>query len=118
MNITDNPSSRPPISPKSNSMNLKKQLKYYLERDEITASQLARKANVPKQSLSGWLAGSNPRDVKQVKRVADALNITLDNLLFGEGPEPQSQKAIDLGSLVGDEWFSGIFEMKIRRVKR
>ncbi len=107
-----------PIPPNSISMNLKKQLKYYLDRNDLTASQLARKASVPKQSLSGWLAGSNPRDVKQVKRVADVLNTTLDNLLFGEGPEAQTQKAVDLGALVGDEWFSGVFEMKIRRVKK
>lgn len=118
MNNQDNPSSRPTLPPKSISMNLKKQLKYYLERNDFTASQLARKANVPKQSLSGWLAGSNPRDVKQVKRVADVLNTTLDNLLFGEGPEQQAQKGVDLAALVGDEWFSGIFEMKIRRVKK
>jgi transcriptional regulator with XRE-family HTH domain len=118
MNIQDKSSSRPSIPPKSNSMNLKKQLKYYLEKNEFTASQLARKSGVPKQSLSGWLAGSNPRDVKQVKRVADTLNTSLDNLLFGEGPEPNTQKAVDLGALVGDEWFSGVFEMKIRRVRK
>ena len=118
MSIPDNPSSRPPLPPKLISMNIKKQLKYYLDRNDLTASQLARKANVPKQSLSGWLAGSNPRDVKQVKRVADVLNTTLDNLLFGEGSEAQVQKPVDLGALVGDEWFSGVFEMKIRRVKK
>jgi len=99
-------------------MNLKKQLKFYIEKQDITAAQLARKANVPKQSLSGWLAGSNPRDVKQVKRVADALNTSLDNLLFGEGVDAQSQKPVDLGALIGDDWFSGVFEMKIRRVRK
>lgn len=116
--MSDNHSRPGVLPPNSCPMTLKKQLKYYLERNDLTASQLARKANVPKQSLSGWLAGSNPRDVKQVKRVADALNTSLDNLLFGEGSDSKNLKGNDLSTLLGDEWFSGIFEMKIRRVKR
>ncbi len=106
------------LAPKPSSMTLKKQLKFYLERNDIVAAQLARKANVPKQSLSGWLAGSNPRDVKQVKRVADALGISLDNLLFGDGQDGDVVKGGDLSALLGDEWLSGTFEMKIRRIKK
>lgn len=99
------------------SMNLKKQLRFYLDLHELSAAQLARKSNVPKQSLSGWLAGSNPRDVRQVKKVADALGITLDNLMFGSGTDESSQRNADLSSLLGDEWIGGVFEVKFRRVK-
>lgn len=100
------------------SMTLKKQLRFYLELNDMTAAQLARKANVPKQSLSGWLAGSNPRDVKQVKKVADALDVTLDNLMFGQGQDEDQRKHTELNSLLGDGWIGGVFEVQFRRVKK
>ena len=66
-------------------MNLKKQLRFYLHLNEMSASQLAKKSGVPKQSLSGWLSGNTPRDVRQIKRVADVFCTSVDNLLFGDG---------------------------------
>ena len=71
-------------------MNLKNQLKFYLEENGITASTLARLSGVPKQSISDWLAGSNPRDIRQVKKVADSLKTTIDHLVFGEGKSTKS----------------------------
>jgi len=99
-------------------MKLKSQLKFYLSLREMSASQLARKAQVPKQSLSGWLGGSNPRDVKQVKRVADALGVSVDNLLFGEGRDETADRVTQLDALMGDGWVSGIFEVRLRRISR
>lgn len=99
------------------SMTLKKQLKFYLELRDMSAAQLARKANVPKQSLSGWLAGSNPRDVTQVKRVANALSVSLDNLMFGQGEDKDAFKHVEMNALMGDEWVGGLFEVRFRRVK-
>jgi transcriptional regulator with XRE-family HTH domain len=99
-------------------MNLKKQLRLYLEYKDMTASQLAKKSTVPKQSLSDWLAGSNPRDVRQIKRVADVLGISIDHLMFGEGIEKKVGKSSELNDLLSDEWVSGQFEIKIRRIKK
>lgn len=118
MSNTDNALSTGKIDPNLFPMTLKKQLRFYIEKRDMTATQLARKSNVPKQSMSGWLSGSNPRDVKQVKRVADALGVSLDNLLFGTGEDTEAMKGADLGALLSDEWLSGTFEMKIRRVKK
>lgn len=98
-------------------MTLKKQLRFYLDANDMTAAQLARKAGIPKQSLSGWLSGSNPRDVKQVKKVADSLGVSLDNLMFGNGADEKSAKHQELNALMGDDWIGGVFEVKFRRVK-
>ncbi len=98
-------------------MNLKQQLKFYLEHREVSASQLARKAKVPKQSISGWLAGSNPRDIRQIKRVADVLGVTIDHLMFGSGEDSQQSKAKSFDALIDGEWFSGLFEVRLRRIK-
>lgn len=117
MSLPDKSLKSPVCHPMDLSMTLKKQLKYYLELRDMTASQLARKANVPKQSLSGWLAGSNPRDVAQVKRVANALGVSLDNLIFGQGEDRDAAKHVEMNALLGDDWISGVFEVRFRRVK-
>ena len=105
------------FSPRIITMNLKRQLFLYLEARELSASQLARKAGVPKQTISGFLAGSIPRDPRQVKKIAEVLGTTIDNLLFGEGIEQKSQSISNLGALVGDEWMGGVFEVRFRRVR-
>lgn len=98
-------------------VNLKRQLQFYLDKHDMSASQLARKAGVPKSSISDWLAGSNPRDVRQVKRVADVFNVSIDNLMFGDGEDADAVKASALDMLVGEQWVGGLFEVRIRRVR-
>lgn len=117
MNKMDGRFKRTSLLPMASQMNLKKQLRLYLELNHMTAAQLARKAGVPKQSLSGWIGGSNPRDIKQVKKVADSLGVSLDNLMFGHGPDEQGQKHAEINALLGDEWIGGVFEVRFRRVK-
>ena len=103
--------------PRIPQMNLRKQLLLYIEARDITASQLARKAGVPKQTVSRWLGGQSPKDISQVKSVADVLKTSVDNLCFGSGLEKASEKTTDLSTLIGDEWVSGLFEVKLRRIK-
>ncbi len=74
----------------NSAMNLKFQLEYYLERHGITPTMLARLAGVPRQNISNWLMNQKPKDVEQVKRVADVFQVTLDHLLFGNATESTS----------------------------
>lgn len=97
-------------------MNLKNQLRFYLDLREMSATQLAKKSSVPKQSLAGWIAGSNPRDVRQVKRVADVLGVSLDNLLFGVGRDGGIAAESESCSYAKEDWVSGVFEVRIRKV--
>lgn len=82
----------------------------------MTASQLSRKSKVPKSNISEWLTGRKPKDFEQVKRVADVLGTTLDNLCFGSGSD-KTMKAKSLDEMVEGDWISGKFEIKIRRIK-
>jgi transcriptional regulator with XRE-family HTH domain len=97
-------------------MNLQNQLKLYLEIEDLTAAQLSKKSGVSKQVLSLWLKGASPKNVEQVKSVAEILKTTVDNLCFGSGKEPK--KKSDFDSISDDEWLSGAFEIKIRRIKK
>lgn len=97
-------------------MTLKDQILFYLEKSDMTASQLSRKAKVPKSNISEWLTGRKPKDFEQVKRVADVLGTTLDNLCFGRGLE-KTTKSQSLEEMVEGDWISGKFEIKIRRIK-
>ena len=107
-----------PMSVYRMSSNLRKQLRFYMDLREINAATVARKAQVPKQSLSGWLSGKKPADVGQVKRVADALGTTLDNLMFGDGKDREAEKVMELDALLGEGWITGLFEVRFRRVKK
>ncbi len=97
-------------------MNLKFQLRIFLETRRMTASELARLSDVPKQSISDWLGGSIPRDIQKLKRVADALRTTVDHLVFGNGttfapaPSGTSPEPVD------SEWIPVQFEGRMRKV--
>ena len=104
--------------PKKHTMNLKKQLSLYLDSKKITATQLSKMSGVSKQTLSLWLSGSNPKHIEHVKQVADALETTVDHLVFGQGIEKPDVSRLLLDNFFGDKWISGLFEVKIRRVIR
>jgi transcriptional regulator with XRE-family HTH domain len=97
-------------------MNLKSQLKLYLELKGLTAAELARKSGVSKQVLSLWLGGAKPKNLDQLKSVANALGTTTDHLAWGTGDD-QKEKTTLLESLLGDEWLAGKFEIRIRKIK-
>lgn len=96
-------------------MTLQKQLKMYLERYDISAAQLSRKSGVSQQVISLWLKGAEPKKLTQVKKVAEVFRTTVDNLCFGETIQTLNNSEIFL--LDQSEWISGIFEIKVRRVK-
>jgi len=99
-------------------MVLKEILKKLLKEKDLTAAQLSRRTGVPKNTLSDWLSGNSPRDITQVKTVAEALGVSLDYLCFGQDPSPRPEKLTDLETLLGDNWVGGMFEVRLRRVKR
>jgi PAS domain S-box-containing protein len=79
----------------SSSVSLKNQLRFLLRVRGISASELARRAGVPKQTISVWLHGIIPKSIPQLRRVADALNVSLDDLCYGETAAPPRAPAGD-----------------------
>jgi transcriptional regulator with XRE-family HTH domain len=101
---------------------LRENLSLLLQRHGMTAAQLSKLTGVSKSSLSDWNAGRPPRSLEQLKKVCDALDVTVDEILFKSVTEessksPKLSNADALGALMGDEWISGKFEVKIKRLK-
>jgi Helix-turn-helix len=72
------------IPPKEPVLKLAENLKREIYARNLRMTELARVAKVPKQSVSDWLIGTAPRDPVKVKKVAMALGMSLDQLLFGQ----------------------------------
>lgn len=94
------------------SMILDKQLKALLQKNDITVAQLARSTKISAKTLYQWINGQNPRDLKQVRKVADYFNVTIDFLAFGIEVKNKTEF-----SDFKDEINAGIFEVVLRRPK-
>ena len=66
----DSSSRHQAIASRQFSMNLKGQLRFFLDLRGMTAAELSRKSGVSKQVLSIWLAGGQPKRIEQIKKVA------------------------------------------------
>jgi len=95
-------------------MVLKSILKKLIKEKGISVAHLSRATKVPLQTLHGWLNGSEPKSLRQVKMVADYLEVDLDYLCFGIKPKATKPPLEDYQ----DEINAGIFEVVLRRVKK
>lgn len=94
-------------------MNLSKNLKRILFERNLKAAELARLAGVSKTSLSEWLSGSNPRDITKLKKVADILSVSIDELCFGDGNIKKS-----LIKEYEEHIEAGTYDVILRKVKK
>jgi len=77
----------------------------------MTITGLSRVSGVPVQTLHGWLYGAKPKDLCQIKRVAECFKVDLDYLCFGE--ESSSTILKDYQNEIN----VGIFEVILRKAK-
>lgn len=97
-------------------MNLKKQLQRYLKKHGMTATQLARKADVPNSCLCDWLSGVSPRNLDNVKKIAEVLAISVDELCFGTDAAVPRVQIHDFCRIINGESLEGVFEIKMKKV--
>ena len=89
-------------------------LKKLLNDHDLTAAQLARATKTPPQTINNWLSGQEPRNLNQIKVIADYFGISVDYLVYGQD-EKNSKVSIEKFE---DEINAGIFEVVLRRVKK
>lgn len=95
-------------------MELKLVLRKLIKEKGITIVGLSRGSKVAVQTLHGWLQGSDPKSIRQVKAVADYLEVDLDYLCFGIKPKRDADRI----EMFENEINAGIFEVVLRRVKK
>lgn len=91
---------------------LKDNLHRILKRQNMSLTELAKKAKVPKSNLHSWTTGANPR-LDQLKRVSDVLQVSLHELAFGAADpyEPTSEEILK-------ELFTGDVRVTLHRIER
>ena len=94
-------------------MELSRILKELCDERGISISSLSKKTGTPAQTLHNWISGVEPKNLSQVKKVADFFEVSLDYLCFGK----EVKKPDDITSYK-DEINAGVFEVVLRRVKR
>jgi transcriptional regulator with XRE-family HTH domain len=78
----------------------------------LTLKEISKATGVPATTLAEWQAGRTPKNPVQVRAVAKFLRVSMHFLLFGEedGEEP-------IQKILKEEFFSGTFEISVKRVK-
>lgn len=78
----------------------------------LSLAQLARKSGVANQTIHGWTIGKAAANLDQIKRVAEALEMPLHELVFGV-PDPFEAP----GEEILREIFSGDVRVTLHRIE-
>jgi transcriptional regulator with XRE-family HTH domain len=95
-------------------MELQYILKELLKEKGITITFLAKNSGVPLQTIHGWLSGSKPKNIDQVKIIADYFNVTIDYLCFAISSTGRQETIKEYS----DEINAGQFEVILRPIKK
>lgn len=71
-------------------MKLAQNLSAVLKQKRITYSHLESLSGVPRSTLHGWATGRGVRNLDEIVKVAQALDVDLLDLLFGKNGESAS----------------------------
>ena len=62
---------------------IEKNIKKFREQKNISQSELAEKLNVTRQAVSNWETGKTQPDIDTLHKIADMLEISIDELIYG-----------------------------------
>lgn len=84
----------------------------------LTNREAAKIAGVSATSIQDWKSGVSPTDFRALARLADHFGIPLRFLLTGDLERDANGRVLTLSEVLSDggEVFSGICEVKIRRL--
>ena len=99
-----------------NLMILSNNLKKMLLKKDIGLSKLSKSTGVPLTTLSNWINGQSPKNISQVKAVANYFSLTVDDLVFGSGTFRKSKGFID--DFCEEDHHAGTYEVILRKIKQ
>lgn len=62
---------------------IEKNIKKFREQKNISQVELAEKLNVTRQAVSNWERGKTQPDIDTLHKIADILEISIDELIYG-----------------------------------
>ena len=62
---------------------IEKNIKKFREQKNISQSELAENLNVTRQAVSNWETGKTQPDIDTLHKIADMLEISIDELIYG-----------------------------------
>lgn len=71
-------------------MTFGERLQHFMAEQHLTQAELARLMDVPQQSISRWVNAETPPRPATVKKLASALEVSSEDLLFDKSPAPSA----------------------------
>jgi transcriptional regulator with XRE-family HTH domain len=93
-------------------MILDKQLRELIKKHNLNVVKLGRAVKVSPKTIYQWLNGQTPRNLKDLKAIADYFNVSLDYLTFGE-----ASKEKPMSDLLNDVYL-GEYEVILRKLRK
>jgi transcriptional regulator with XRE-family HTH domain len=72
-------------------MRLAANLRKLMRQRDMTTKRLSDETSIPKGTLKTWLAGSAPRSLSDVRKVAQHFGVSFEFLIFGDEIHPDAQ---------------------------
>lgn len=94
-------------------MNLAKNLETRCAEQSITFNKLAKLARISPATLHGWKTGRKAANLEDLRRVAEALQISIHELVF-DIPDPYAAA----GQEILKELFTGDVRVTVHRIER
>lgn len=94
-------------------MILKTNLKAILKERGMSVAHLSKQSGVAVQTLHNWLSGLEPRNLGQVKQIADYLEVSIDDLCFGLRGKSKRSPLDEFKNEIN----CGVFEVVLRKIK-
>ncbi len=94
----------------SQKIKLAENLNRLMASQKLTVTSAARKVGMNKSTLHNYCNGVIPRNLPKIKELADLLEVSLSELIFGQDSGPANINLSD--------GIEGKFEVTIRRVDR
>ncbi|MBY0515369.1 MAG: helix-turn-helix domain-containing protein [Bacteriovoracaceae bacterium] len=95
-------------------LKLAKVLNRLITKKRLSIKELSEMSGVPSSTIHEWANGRVPRDPIKTKKLADALEISLNQLLFDE---EDRKEPLQIEQIIKEDFVSGTFEITIKKVK-
>jgi len=95
-------------------LRLKENLEHLIDESGISITNLAKKCGINQQTIHNWLSGQSPKNISQVKKLADYFGCSIEDICFLDN-KTGLKSEIDKYK---EEINAGIFEVILRRVQK